>query len=661
MNTFKALLIALLVSQSTHLFGNVKLPKLISDGMVLQRDAKIPLWGWASPNEKIIVLFNKKKYKTIASNEGTWELKLPKMQAGGPYTMMIHGKNNIEIKDILIGDVWLCAGQSNMVHQLNIHDVRYANEIATANYPEIRHYKIPTTTSISGEKKDLEGGSWQKAVGEEVRPFSAVAYFFAKKIYEKYHIPIGLINASVGGTPIEAWIPKEGFKTYPDIQKIIEENKDTTFVNSQKRAFPNNIVAPQKITDKGLIGEKSWYAIDFVPKNWRQINIPGYWEDQGIKDLNGVVWYRKDIEIPESMAGKKARVFLGRIVDADELYINGKLVGKTTYQYPQRRYNVPEHILKAGKNTFVIRVTNNFGKGGFVSDKPYYIFTDKDTVDLKGYWNYKVGDVFKPFDFSKFKANNSKKPFRRINPQNEPASLYNAMVAPFTRFKLKGILWYQGETNAGQPEKYEGYMDALIEGWRLVFHKPELPFIYAQLPNFMDVSYLPSESNWAELREAQLKALSEPNTAMTVNIDLGEWNDIHPDNKKDVGERMALAALKLAYNEDIVYSGPLYKDYEIKGNKIIISFTHVGSGLITNDGEALSEFAIAGEDKQFVWANAKIEGDNVVVWNDTIVNPKYVRYAWADNPDNPNLYNKEGLPASPFETEKNKPSAPTNK
>ncbi|WP_428741923.1 sialate O-acetylesterase [Tenacibaculum sp.] len=651
MNKFKALLIAILVIQSTNLFSNVKLPKLISDGVVLQRDAKIPLWGWASPNEKIIVQFNKKKYKTTASNEGTWELKLPKMKAGGPYTMLIQGKNSIEIKDILIGDVWLCAGQSNMVHQLNIHDVRYTNEIATANYPEIRHYKVPTTTSISGEKKDLEGGSWQKAVGEEVRPFSAVAYFFAKKIYEKYHIPIGLINASVGGTPIEAWIPKEGFKKYPDIQKIIEENKDTAFVNSQKRAFPNNL-SPLKTTDKGLIGKKPWYAIDFVPKKWRKINIPGYWEDQGIKDLNGVVWYRKDIEIPESMAGKKARVFLGRIVDADELYINGKLVGKTTYQYPQRRYNVPENILKAGKNTFVVRVTNNFGKGGFVSDKPYCIFTDKDTVDLKGYWNYKVGDVFKPFDFSKFKANNNKKPVRRINPQNEPTSLYNAMVAPFTRFKLKGILWYQGESNAGQPEKYEGYMDALIEGWRLVFNQPELPFIYAQLPNFMDVSYLPSESNWAELREAQLKALSEPNTAMTVNIDLGEWNDIHPDDKKDVGERMALAALKLAYNNDIVYSGPIYNDYEIKGNKVIISFTHIGGGLITNDGEALSEFAIAGEDKQFVWANAKIEGDKVVVWNDAIANPKYVRYAWADNPDNPNLYNKEGLPASPFETEK---------
>ena len=350
------------------------------------------------------------------------------------------------------------------------------------------------------------------------------------------------------------------------------------------------------------------------------------------------------------MVGKEAKVFLGRIVDADELYINGALVGNTTYQYPQRRYTVPENLLKAGKNTFVIKVTNESGKGGFVSDKPYCIFTEKDTVDLKGYWNYKVGDVFKPYDFSMFKNNNDKEPVRRINPQNEPTSLYNAMVAPFKQVSLKGILWYQGESNSGQPEKYESYLNALVSGWRQVFNQPELPFIFAQLPNFMDVSYLPTESNWAEFREAQLKALSIPNTAMTVNIDLGEWNDIHPENKKDVGERMALAGLKLAYNQDLVYSGPLFKDYEIKGNKIIISFNHVGSGLINNDGETLSEFAIAGEDKKFVWAQAKIEGDKLIVWSDTIENPKYVRYAWADNPDNPNLYNKEGLPASPFET-----------
>lgn len=653
MNTLKVLSIVL----STFLFNStlsaqIKLPKLISDGMVLQRDVQVPVWGWASANEEVVVYFNGKKYKTKTAADGKWRVELRKTKAGGPYKMTISGKNTLEVKDILVGDVWFCNGQSNMVHQLDIHDVLYKEEIATANNPKIRHFKIPTSTSISGPKDDLEGGEWIKAVGEEIRPFSAVAYFFAKKIYDKYQIPIGLINASVGGTPIEAWIPKEGYKKFPEILKIIEENTDTVFVNSQKRTRPNFNNDEPKISDKGLLSELKWYDPNFKPKNWRRINIPGYWEDQGAKDLNGVVWYRREINIPPAMVGTKAQVFLGRIVDADELYINGVLVGSKTYQYPQRRYAVPDTLLKTGKNIFVVRVTNNFGKGGFVPDKPYYIFTEKDTVDLKGYWHYKVGDVFKPVDFSAFSNGNSDQPRpRRINPQNEPTSLYNAMVASYKEFPMRGILWYQGESNTGKPEIYNAYLQALVSGLRTVFNNPDMPFIYAQLPNFMDVSYLPSESNWAALREAQLKALSVPNTAMTVNIDLGEWNDIHPDNKKDVGERMALAALKLAYNEAIVASGPIYESYKIHGNKVVISFSNIGSGLLTNDDEALSEFAIAGDDQKFEWAKAKIEGDKVVVWSETIANPKYVRYAWADNPDNPNLYNKEGLPASPFKIE----------
>ncbi|GAA4300385.1 sialate O-acetylesterase [Aestuariibaculum suncheonense] len=653
MNNLKFTLSTLLIGLiSSTLLAQIRLPKLISDGMVLQRDVKVPVWGWSSPNERISVEFNGKKYKAKTTEAGKWSLELPKMKSGGPYTMVIKGNDTLQVKDILVGDVWLCSGQSNMVHQLDIHDVLYEKEIETANDSEIRHYKIPTTTSITGPKDDFIGGSWQKAVGDEVRDFSAVAYFFAKKIYDKYQIPIGLINASVGGTPIEAWIPEEGYKDFPEILNIIAENKDTTFVNASKRNQPDFDRDFSSTEDKGLTGEIPWYAVNFKPKNWRRINIPGYWEDQGVKDLNGVVWYRRDVEIPESMIGKKARVFLGRIVDADELYINGVKVGGKTYQYPQRRYMVPENVLKAGKNTFVVRVTNHSGKGGFVPDKPYYIFSEKDTVDLKGYWEYKVGQVFKSFDYSAYSINNSEGPkLRRINPQNEPTSLFNGMIAPFKQYPVKGILWYQGESNTGNPGDYKDYMKALVSGLREVFNNASIPFIYAQLPNFMDVSYVPTESNWAVLRESQLESLSIPNTAMTVNIELGEWNDIHPDNKKDVGERMALAALKVAYNEDIVYSGPLLESYEIKKSKVVISFSHTGSGLTTNDGEPLGEFAIAGEDKKFVWANAKIDGDKVIVWSDQIDNPKFVRYAWADNPDNPNLFNKEGLPASPFRIE----------
>ncbi|WP_418499288.1 sialate O-acetylesterase [Flagellimonas sp.] len=642
----------LLVFTATAGMAQVTLPEIIRDSMVLQRNANITIWGWASAGEQVTATFNGKQRKVTASAEGNWSVEFPKMKAGGPHTLKISGKNEILLSNILIGDVWLCSGQSNMVHQMNIHDVTYAKDIANANYPEIRHFKVPTKTDLQGPSKNLAGGTWKAAVSDEVRPFSAVAYFFALKLYEKYQVPIGLINASVGGTPIESWINEEGYKGFPEKLKIIEENKDTAFVNSHvRRGFSGNQGAKEP-SDKGLTGEIPWYEVNFTPKNWRRINIPGYWEDQGARDLNGVVWYRKEIVLPPSMSGQEATVFLGRIVDADELYINGKKVGNTTYQYPQRRYDVPADLLKAGKNIFVIRVTNNFGKGGFVPDKPYYIFTDKDTVDLKGYWQYKVGEVFPPIDFSSFSRNEEEEPRERtVNPQNEPTALYNGMVAPYIQLPIKGVLWYQGESNAGKPEEYLDLMHALINGWRGIYKDPELPFIYAQLPNFGDVTYSPTESNWAELREAQLKALGDPNTAMTVNIDLGEWNDIHPDNKKDVGERMALAAKKIAYGEDLVYSGPLYEASQIDGDKIIISFSHMGGGLITNDGEALSSFEIAGEDKKFVWADAKIEGNKVIVWSDEVPNPKHVRYAWADNPDNPNLYNEEGLPASPFRTE----------
>jgi sialate O-acetylesterase len=386
--------------------------------------------------------------------------------------------------------------------------------------------------------------------------------------------------------------------------------------------------------------DKKWYDTSYHPTGWRTINIPGYWEDQGVKDLDGIVWYRKEIDIPASMSGILAKVFLGRIVDADFLYINGVLAGNTTYQYPQRRYQLPAGMLKPGKNIFVIRVVNNSGKGGFVPGKPYYIEAGGQRIDLKGYWQYKVGNVFLPFPSSP-----------SISFQNQPAALFNAMVAPLINYTVKGILWYQGESNADRAGDYAKLFPAMISDWRHQWKQGDIPFLYVQLPNFMEANYLPSESNWALLREAQLKALSVPNTAMAVALDLGEWNDIHPDNKKDIGIRLAMAAEKIAYGEDIVYSGPIYQSSKTEGNKITITFTQVGSGLITNDGEGPSEFAIAGADKKFVWAKAMIDGQKIIVWNDSVQNPLYVRYAWADNPVNPNLYNKEGLPASPFRTD----------
>lgn len=634
-----------LLFTSQDVTAQVRLPRLVRDSMVLQRDTKINIWGWASNNEKITISFNKKKYSTKATADGKWRIILPAMKAGGPYKMIISGKNKITLTDILIGDVWFCSGQSNMVHQMNIHDVTYANEIAAADYPEIRQFWIPTLTNLEGPKDDLPNGNWKSAVGDDVRPFSAVAYFFAKKLYEKYQIPIGIINASVGGSPIEAWTSEEGLKEFPALQTTIQKNKDTAYINGlNRRAFASNTNRTQQIIDKGLTETPKWFETTYSPKGWRAINIPGYWEDQGIKDLNGVVWYRREIDIPATMTGKPAKVFLGRIVDADILYINGKQAGNTTYMYPQRRYNVPADLLKAGKNIFVVKVTNNFGKGGFVPDKPYCIFAGTDTIDLKGTWQYKVGEVFTPRGGQSFSGG--------IAAQNQPSALYNSMVAPVITYTIKGLLWYQGESNTGRAAEYTKLQPAQIADWRNKWQQENIPFLFVQLPNFMDANYLPSESQWAELREAQLKSLSVPNTAMAVAIDLGEWNDIHPDNKKDVGERLALAAQKMVYGENIVYSGPVYQSSKTEENKIIVTFAHTGTGLISNDGEELNEFAIAGADKKFVWAKAKIEGDKVIVWNENIKDPVYVRYAWADNPVNPNLYNKEGLPASPFRTDK---------
>lgn len=619
-------------------FAQVKLPRLIRDSMILQRDEKIKLWGWASVHEKIQVRFNGKVYTTKADANGNWMLHLPPTKAGGPYRMDITGLNKITLHDILFGDVWFCSGQSNMVHQLNIHDVTYANEIATANYPEIRQFLVPAQTSLSGSQTDITDGYWQPAVGEAVRPFSAVAWFFAKRLHEKYKIPIGIINASVGGTPIEAWISEEGLKAFPGPAATIQKNKDTAYINRFRRTAA---AMPKTPADAGLAGTPRWYDTNYIPGGWRRINIPGYWEDQGLKDLNGVVWYRREIDIPAAMAGKAATVFLGRIVDADELYINGQPAGRTTYLYPQRRYRVPASVLKTGKNLFVVRVSNTAGKGGFVPDKPYCIFSGADTVDLKGDWAYKVGAVFSPAAMREPGG---------IHLPNQPAALYNAMVAPETNYAIKGFCWYQGETNTGEPKQYARLLPALIGDWRNKWQQGSVPFLFVQLPGFMDYNYLPAESNWAELRAAQFKSLSVPNTAMAVAIDLGEWNDIHPDNKKDVGERLALAAMKAAYRENITSSGPLYESAVINENKVTISFTDTGSGLMTPDGEAPSTFEIAAADKKFVWAQAKIDGNKIIVWSDDVPAPRYVRYAWSDNPVNPNLFNRELLPASPFST-----------
>ena len=538
--------------------ANVKLPVLVSDGMVLQRDSRINIWGWAAAGENVRVKFNNKTFRTVTDPKGNWTIALPPMKAGGPYTMEIKGNNAIIIKDILIGDVWFCSGQSNMVLTMERVKEKYPDDIATADFPQIRNFFIPTASDVISIHDDLPPGKWISASPESVLGFGAVTFFFARNIFREYNVPVGIINSSVGGTPIEAWTSTEGLKEFPQLVSRIEKLKDTSYLDpilraAKKRAETSQASSVNAMSaDKGMSGPKPWYDITYVPEGWHKFWLPGYWDDQGVKGLNGIVWFRKEINIPESMAGKPAKLFLGRIVDADNVYVNGVFSGNITYQYPPRRYNLPAGLLKPGKNLIAVRITNTSGKGGFVPDKPYYLVIGKDSIDLRGEWRYKVGQVFRPVIIEPGTG------FPIISMQNEPSGLYNTMVAPAIKYRIKGILWYQGEANAGKLPEYQQLLPALINDWRNKWQQGTLPFIFVQLPNFMEVQYLPSESRWAELRSGQLKSLYVPKTAMVVTIDVGEWNDIHPLEKKVVGERSALAARKLAYgDEKIVSSGPI--------------------------------------------------------------------------------------------------------
>ncbi len=641
MKTFIGLSLCLAAIQQIR--ADIKLPVIIRDSMVLQRNVPIRIWGRASGSEKIIIRFNGSVQTAITSADGKWQTELPPMEAGGPYIMEISGKNKLVLHDILIGDVYVCAGQSNMEHQMKLHVVRYADDVASADFPLIRQFKVPATADLLRPQEDLPYGSWKSAVRGNIMDFSAVAFFFAKALFEKYHVPIGIINASWGGIPIEAMMTEESLQAFPLFIQKINKTKASAQGENQIRQIPTSPSDEGTQEDRGIT--EKWFDTTYLPAGWHRIAIPGYWADQGARDLNGIVWYRRMIHIDSATSRMTARVFLGRIVDADELYVNGVKVGATSYMYPQRRYGLPAGLLKPGNNFFVIRITCAQGKGGFVPDKPYQLIAGSDSVDLTGYWEYKPGMIYPtPFHTAAI-------PPAALD-QNQPCAVFNGMLAPLVSYSIRGFVWYQGETDTADPDLYSKLQPALISGWRSKWREGSLPFLFVQLPGFGEYHYLPSASRWAEFREAQTKTLSVPNTAMAVTIDLGEWNDIHPDRKKEVGERLARASEELVYGNKWMGSGPSFSSSAIEGNKIIVSFrqAEVG-GLCTSDGEPPAEFSIAGQDKKFVWAETKMENDHIIVWSKQVEHPKYVRYAWSDHPVNPNVYNRENLPALPFRTD----------
>ena len=635
----KGLLFILLAFFAMTLFAQVKLPRLISNGMILQRDQPVRIWGWAGMNENITVTIGNQNYQTTSNAQGEWSVSLKAHPAGGPFEIIIKGINEIKLNDVLFGDVYVCSGQSNMELWMGRMKYKYAQEIENANNTQIRQFLVPDKYDFKSPQKDMDGGSWLFANPTNILDFSGVAYFFAKEINTKFHIPVGIINSALGGSPAQAWISEDGLKSFPEYVNEAAKFKDNNFIKSVESH--DQVIAKAwyhyiDIFDKGIA--ENWRSTKLNDQNWATMTIPGFWADKGLGDINGVVWFRKKIQVPASMIGNQAKLELGRIVDADSVFVNDQFVGNTSYQYPPRRYELAKNLLHEGENEITIKVINNSGRGGFILDKKYELTTKNDTINLQGEWKYKLGIAA---------TNLPGETFVRW----KPIGLYNAMIAPLTNYGIKGFLWYQGEANTSNPLNYEMLMQALIGDWRAKWNNNNLPFLYVQLPNFMEPNKIPVESNWASFRQQQFNLMKVPNTGMAVAIDLGDWNDIHPENKLDVGHRLALLAQKNIYNEkNLVAQGPLYKSMIINKDKCILSFSDIGSGLALNAGNTLNQFQIAGSDKIFKWAKAEIINNQVVVWNETLNNPMYVRYAWGDNPVGANLYNKEGLPASPFTT-----------
>jgi sialate O-acetylesterase len=634
-------IIFLLFLSSTTAVGEVRLPKLVSDGMVLQRDIPVKIWGWANAGEKVSICFGNKTVETVTSVVGKWLITLPAQRASGPFEMEISGSNRIKLKNILFGDVWLCSGQSNMETPMSRVAPLYGPEIETSANPKIRLFQVPVRWNYNMPQKDIQGGKWEEANPQSILKYSAVGYFFARAICEKYQVPVGIIQCAAGGSSAESWISEESLKTFSEQYKIAKQLSDTTYMK--------NLLASEQAAQgkwfselgKSDLGRKAtpWFNPSLDDSSWSTYQLPSSFSEAGMDFKNGVVWFRKDIDLPENCSGKQALLELGRIVDSDSVFINGKFAGTTGYQYPPRRYTVGPGILKAGKNNITVRVVSQSFSGAFIKEKPYQLTVDGQIFDLKGTWKYNIGAKCGPSPTATFFP-------------GKPLGLYNAMLSPIVNYCLKGMVWYQGESNAERASEYKTVLSTLIGEWRKLWNQGNLPFLFVQLPDFMEPKNEPSEGGWATLRYQQLKTLSVPNTAMAVTIGLGEKNDIHPLRKKEVGQRLALAAEKVAYGDKkVVASGPVYKASKVRGKIMELTFSDFGSGLTTNDGKELKHFAIAGADKKFVWAKAEIKGNKIVVWNDAVSKPVAVRYAWADNPEGANLYNKEGLPASPFTTE----------
>jgi len=614
--------------------------KLFTDHMVLQRDQEIRVWGTGSSGTAVKVALADEAAESMVAADGRWMVTLAAMPAGGPYEMTMTGsEKHVALSDVMLGDVWLCSGQSNMEWTVeNSNDA--GSVIEEASDHKIRHFKVPHGHAWEPDH-DLEGGPWAVASPETVSKFTAVGYFFAQNIRMHEDVTIGLLNSSWGGSRIEPWMRAEvlgmdATSFAAELKKKQEQEEAETKARLTERFGP----LPEK--DMGLVGEDAvWADPEYADTDWSDMEIPGLWESRGLPGLDGIVWLRKTIELSEDQIGGQGVLSLGKVDDGDITWINGEKVGETNGYNVHRVYNVKEGLLKPGKNVITVRA-NDYGGGGGIWGEPdqLYLTLGGDKFSLAGDWKMKIGEVLLSLA-------------SRMN--HTPTALYNKMIHPLLDFPVKGALWYQGESNAGLEEahSYRTKFRTMITDWRKLWDIGDFPFLFVQLANFKAVDSIPAESGWALLRESQTDALGLPATGQAVIIDIGEADDIHPRNKQDVGYRLSLAARKLAYGEsNIVHQGPVYQGYEKRDDAILVQLDAIGSEMVSKSKYGyLKGFAIAGADKEFHWAQARFVDGGILVTSPHVTEPVAVRYAWGDNPEDANLYNAEGLPASPFRTD----------
>ncbi|MCC8409369.1 9-O-acetylesterase [Mucilaginibacter sp. UR6-1] len=629
--------------------AKVVLPGCFTDDMVLQQKSNVNLWGKANVGKNLVITtsWNKKSYTIKPDAGGNWTAKIATPAYGGPYTITFNDGEQTELKNILIGEVWVCSGQSNMemTPTAMYGDIlNFQQEKAAANYPQIRMLKIENVTNIKPQTELKTRGAWQICTPESFPKFSTVAYFFARNLYESKHIPIGIINTTWGGTIAEAWTSGDALKQMPAFQKPVADMENSPDEKELLARYEGELKQWMGLIDKKdpsySNGKLPWIENAYNDAAWKTIKVPGFWETAGLPNFDGVIGFRKVINVPAAWAGKDLVLNLGALDDIDVTWFNGTEVGHNEVFYANRSYTIPGKLVKAGPNVIAVRIFDTGGNGGF-DNKPVSIAPVGDVaaaIDLAGEWKYNI--INKMSDMPPM-------PYRPDGP-NRPTVLYNAMVSPIINYTIKGAIWYQGESNADRAYQYRTLFPLMINNWRAKWGQGNFPFYFVQLAAFMPKDNAPVESAWAELREAQLMTLKQPNTGMAVTIDIGDAANIHPANKQEVGRRLALIARAKNYGEKITYAGPAYTSVKANGKTMELTFSNA-VGLKVK-GDKPTGFAIAGADKKFYWADAKLQGNKVIVSSAQVTAPVAVRYGWGNNPDC-NLYNADDLPASPFRTD----------